>query len=362
MSFISSAFNKIYFALWITVFCCGLTTGCSYETSFHGSTSNGIGQFNKQVSLDLLAIRKKAQIAYASGLDKIMQDPELTVGEVWVLQEILRIDPSETLRKFIATTTEKLADDPFLRLIAPDTPPYELPADPGTGTARFKAYLLAPFGRPETRAISFIRDFVSTTESGYTLTHQVLVLHWGEQAGLTLPRQLACRKQQLLDQILKEQLNDFSFSDLFTERVVLLLSFTTPGSKNVIQWVKTIIDAQLPDGSWGNYSAQLSYDGQSVTGKIGASHTIALALQTLRIFLNIPETCLGKELITPKNKCLNLNHRRTNALVRFCPMCGELMNKNIPMSGKCSTASHAKKRREINKYCFDCGEQLIKQA
>ena len=141
-----------------------------------------------------------------------------------------------------------------------------------------------------------------------SLKNTFMAVMIGYFANLALPRQLVWRKQQLLDRILKEQLNDFRFSDLFAERVVLLLRFTTPRPKDVIQWVQTIIKAQLADGTWGNYSAQLSYDGQSVTGKIGPSHTIALALQTLRIFLNMPETYLAEKLITRKNKDPNLNH------------------------------------------------------
>ena len=56
--------------------------------------------------------------------------------------------------------------------------------------------------------------------------------------------------------------------------------------------------------------------------------------------------------------CPNLNHRRANASVRFCPNCGEVVNKAIP-TNKCSEDKHAKKRRKQNKYCIDCGEQLI---
>lgn len=56
-------------------------------------------------------------------------------------------------------------------------------------------------------------------------------------------------------------------------------------------------------------------------------------------------------------RCLNYNHGRANAPVRFCPTCGEVVNKNIS-SEECSEEKHASKR-ESGTYCVDCGEQLV---
>jgi hypothetical protein len=44
--------------------------------------------------------------------------------------------------------------------------------------------------------------------------------------------------------------------------------------------------------------------------------------------------------------------------VSFCSMCSEVVNKNIS-SLVCSEEEHAIRRRDRNKYCVDCGEQLI---
>ncbi len=62
--------------------------------------------------------------------------------------------------------------------------------------------------------------------------------------------------------------------------------------------------------------------------------------------------------MTQGNRCPNVNHGRVNAPVRFCPMCGGVVNGNIIIK-KCSEEEHAIKRRERNKYCIDCGKQLI---
>jgi len=63
--------------------------------------------------------------------------------------------------------------------------------------------------------------------------------------------------------------------------------------------------------------------------------------------------------MTRERRCLNFNHGRQNAAVRFCPMCGEVVNENIPIK-QCTEERHAMRRRGGSKYCVDCGEQLIR--
>ena len=64
-------------------------------------------------------------------------------------------------------------------------------------------------------------------------------------------------------------------------------------------------------------------------------------------------------VITRGSRCLNFNHRRKNAPVHFCPMCGEVVNKAIAVK-KCSEETHASRRRDRARYCVDCGEQLFR--
>ena len=56
--------------------------------------------------------------------------------------------------------------------------------------------------------------------------------------------------------------------------------------------------------------------------------------------------------------CPNLNHRRTDAPVRFCPRCGEVVNEKVPIKA-CTDEKHAITRRQGDEYCVDCGERLI---
>ena len=60
-----------------------------------------------------------------------------------------------------------------------------------------------------------------------------------------------------------------------------------------------------------------------------------------------------------KNGCRNFNHGRRDPPVRVCPMCGEVVNSRIPVK-HCGEQDHAKKRKNRNTYCTDCGERLIR--
>ncbi len=56
--------------------------------------------------------------------------------------------------------------------------------------------------------------------------------------------------------------------------------------------------------------------------------------------------------MTQGSTCPNFNHRRLNVLVRFCTMCGEVVNKDI-LAGKSNDEEHPRKRRQRNKNCVD---------
>ncbi len=60
--------------------------------------------------------------------------------------------------------------------------------------------------------------------------------------------------------------------------------------------------------------------------------------------------------MTP-NPCSNLNHRRSDSPVRFCPQCGAVVNAHIS-TRRCSEANHARSRRNQNFFCVDCGDML----
>ena len=63
-------------------------------------------------------------------------------------------------------------------------------------------------------------------------------------------------------------------------------------------------------------------------------------------------------MILKVEKCPNFNHGRVNAPVRFCPLCNEVVNKDIPIK-KCTKEEHEIGRRDKKRYCVNCGKRLI---
>ncbi len=231
-------------------------------------------------------LHAQAEQAYTAGLADLMRVTQPRVGEVWLLQKILSSHPDEKLQNYVNDMVRRLATDPFVRLIHPAAVPPNLPEDPGKGLGRLGIYFMAPIGAPAERAVSFIRDYLARDETGYILTHQLLVLVWAEEAGLELPAELLAMKPKLLDKIREEHLNDPTFSDLYAERAALLMLFGAPTPEEAALWTQTTIDAQQKYPNWRGLSWTYAYDGaaQEVTGD--PVHTQALALTILRLYLD----------------------------------------------------------------------------
>lgn len=231
-------------------------------------------------------LHAQAEQAYIAGLADLMQGAQTRVGEVWLLQKILRSHPDEKLQGFVDHMVIQLATDPFVRLINPAVMRLDLPEDPGKGLQRLGTYFGAPIGAPAERAISYIRDYLSHDETGYILTHQLLVLEWAEEAGLELPAELLAMKPKLLDKIKAEHLADAVFSDLYAERAALLLLLGAPTSAEAALWTQTTLDAQQKYPNWRGLSWTYTYDGASQEIIGDPVHTQALALTVLRLYLD----------------------------------------------------------------------------
>lgn len=280
------------FSLFLSIVCSSCMGGYASKAGNNSRTSAYMGKDsdvsgeNRNDDLALKQLKERAKIVYVSGMKAVLKESRFNVGDIWALLEILKSAPNRKLRQFVDSKMSSFAGDPFELLINPDAPRVALPVDPGVGLNRLYHYMLALAGFPEKRAISFISDFLSTNESGYILTHQLLVLEWSKQTGLALPDNILLKKNILLERIKQEQLGDESFSDLYAERVAILLHFGKQEVADVAKWVKTIVEAHLRDGSWGQYSDSLSYDGGITAGGLGANHTRVLALLAIRDFLD----------------------------------------------------------------------------
>jgi len=58
------------------------------------------------------------------------------------------------------------------------------------------------------------------------------------------------------------------------------------------------------------------------------------------------------------NPCENMNHRRGNAPVGYCPQCGGVVNESVHAE-PCTEVRHASARQHHAAFCVHCGTQLI---
>jgi hypothetical protein len=61
--------------------------------------------------------------------------------------------------------------------------------------------------------------------------------------------------------------------------------------------------------------------------------------------------------MSSSKRCANDNHGRMVIRIRFCPACGEVLNRAIA-ARKCAVDAHARMRRSRSTYCMDCGSLL----
>jgi hypothetical protein len=57
-----------------------------------------------------------------------------------------------------------------------------------------------------------------------------------------------------------------------------------------------------------------------------------------------------------RQSCPNMNHGRTNPPIRFCPLCGEMVNRAVTRT--CDKTAHLSRRKNRDQYCVDCGKKL----
>ncbi len=231
--------------------------------------------------------KKAAQAAYDRAKESLLRESRVEVDVVWLLQDILRMEPDRKLQQRVDAQLEQFAGHPYLLMVKPDAARIQLPSDPGRGIDRYFVYIQSAFGFPEDRAVRYVDDFVSKRERGYVLTHQLASLLWAEQTGLQLPESVWRRKAELMDQIYAEQIEQGHrvCVDLYAERVALLLRYGSPSREEAFDWIGKLVVSQREDGTWPDSNPLLEYDGQKATSKIPPSHTTALAMLALKCYI-----------------------------------------------------------------------------
>ena len=243
------------------------------------------GEPSKQ-EIDLLTLRANADRIYANSIHSILDEKKWNVGEIWVLKELMKFDQDIRLPQLLNSQIDKLSGDPFLRLVDPKAPLVTLSEHPGTGRDRFYTYMLAVVGTPADQALSYVREFILSDAKGYVQTHQFLAMVWFEQTNIGLSAEFMAKKKLILSRIAAEQERAEVFSDLYAERMAILLHYGNPKTPDVHRWIQTMVSAYLQNGRWVLYTENIAYDGERDTNAPGVNHTRILSLLSLRLYLD----------------------------------------------------------------------------
>jgi hypothetical protein len=259
------------------------------------TSSCSITQSSKTSSAELVDLQEQAKISLQKAerlINDDLQHIRWEPGEVWLLQKYLELRDTSTINNDVDNLINSLSDHPFEVIVNSNSKPIILPSNPGRGFEKFTNYCIAPFGEPSERAASFIESFLSTKESGFVLTHQILVIVWAQDKNLSLSKDIIRNKKNLLKQIRKEQDldEDEEFTDLYAERAMILLRYGKPTITEAIRWINKIIESQQENGGWYAYKNIITYDGETIfVGGIQKSdipHATALCMLTLAEFLS----------------------------------------------------------------------------
>lgn len=237
-------------------------------------------------------LRARAAEAFDAGRALTLQEPlDGRIDAVWHTDLLLQIRPDPQLQWWADLRRKRLTEHKTYRLVEPSAPLTPLPDDPGTGMAKWYTYMRAPFGTPPSTAVRFIREYLQVDnplappESGYILTHQLLVLEWAEMVGLELPPELLAKKPELLARITEEHARDTEFSDLFAERICFLVLYGNPKPEELERSVRVIVDAQTKPGVWAPPPITLVYDGESHHTEVEPEHARKMAMVALAAYL-----------------------------------------------------------------------------
>jgi hypothetical protein len=207
------------------------------------------------------ALHQAAEEALDRAMQAIAEQKRMDAGTIWNLQQVLAMRHDDRLSSFVRTEVEKLQGSGYERLINPDAPRTQLPDDPGSGAMRLGNSLKATVGIPEERAIAWLTEFLEQPAFGYVLTHQLLAIKWADGTGRALPQSLLDLQPALLGSIAAEQAEATTFSDIYAERVALILAYGSPTEASAAAWVETILDQQLENGMWDSRPASSGASG-----------------------------------------------------------------------------------------------------
>lgn len=160
------------------------------------------------------SLEQRAAKSLASGTDALQkmyrteagQKRAFQSGTLWMTHKLTEYTGDGRYAGWVEEVVGFSSNDRALRLVDPSLPKPVLPADPGRGFERFGNFVLAPMGQPELLARKYVLELISEAGEGYVLTHQILVIAWAREQGLTLPPSAENRKQQMLRALKKSKM------------------------------------------------------------------------------------------------------------------------------------------------------------
>ncbi len=98
---------------------------------------------------------------------------------------------------------------------------------------------------------------------------------------------------ELIEKMMEEHVEqgDSVCVDLYAERAALLLKYGNPSMEEAPGWIGKLVNSRNEEGTWPESTAILEYEGQFATARIPPSHTAALTLLSIKIYM---EECLSE--------------------------------------------------------------------
>ena len=233
-------------------------------------------------------IQRAETTVAAARLITLADEPlTLALDAIWFVQQVVNITPDAELEAWTEVYKPEYVSDIYYPVIEPTAQFPALPLDPGTGVFKLGVYISACVGSPDSLAFSYLETLVSTVEVGYAATHQLLAVEWALGAGRILPQSLLDARPVLLATIEAEHAADPFFSDLYAERMMVMMLFGDPDPADVEVWVETMLDAQTADGVWDVYPFEIIYDGVTWSGGVSdLRHVRGLSVLALTVYLD----------------------------------------------------------------------------
>ncbi|MEE9358732.1 MAG: hypothetical protein V3U62_10800 [Sedimenticolaceae bacterium] len=210
---------------------------------------------------------------------------------LWLMVQLSNDEPDAEISEFVDQRKRLIGSPHYVPGVYPNAPRIKLSKYTPAGFGRYIFYVSSAFGEPPELVQYHLENFIAEDNEEYVLTHQYFMLILAEQAGLELSADMIERKDELWENVYREQVQvkGVDCIDLYLERMMLILCY---GERNrvergkVEEWIQTAVDLQLSDGSWPLSKTTIHYQDSFAYSSFPRSHTTALGMLALNAYFN----------------------------------------------------------------------------